>query len=338
MRRLTAIALAAMAPLTALMAQDGTSAYQFLTVPTSAHAMALGGNGIAVIDYDVTLAQENPALIGPELGRQLALGYMHYFGSSNFAGVRYGMEAGERGAWAIGMRYLDYGSMTAMDPDGTASGTFSAQDIVAEGTWSHDITDRLRGGINLKMAYSHYEQYSAFALGVDLGINYYDPDRDLSLSAVIKNAGGQLKRFNDTHDRLPFDVQFGYMQGLGSTPFSLAITATNLTRWKVPYTSYSTEDPSAGGEEKDSFTTDLFRHLVFGLQYSPSDRFYAAVGYNYKTRTDMASYSRSFLSGWSLGVGIRAGRFNIGAAFAQPHRGATSLMLNLGMEFGELLE
>ena len=41
------------------------------------------------------------------------------------------------------------------------------------------------------------------AVGVDLGINYYDPDRDLSLSAVVTNLGGQVKRFNERYDRLP---------------------------------------------------------------------------------------------------------------------------------------
>lgn len=318
-------------------AQDGSAAYSFLTVPTSSHAVALGGSGIAVIDDDVTLAQENPALIGPELDRQVALGYTKWFGSANFAGARYGMGAGDRAAWAVGMRYMDYGTMTYMDPDGTAGGSFSAQDIVAEGSFSYDITDRLRGGINLKMAYSHYEQYSALAMGVDLGVSYYDDEKNLSLSLVMRNAGGQIKRFNDHHDRLPFDVQLGYMQGLGSTPFSLAVTATNLTRWKVPYTWYDTQNPDASPEVKESFTSNLFRHLIFGLQYRPSERFYLAAGYNYKMRSDMASYSRSFLSGWTLGMGVSVKAFRIGVAASQPHRGGTTVMLNLAMDIGSLL-
>ncbi len=318
-------------------AQDGSAAYSFLNIPTSSHAVALGGSGIAIIDDDVTLAQENPALIGPELDRQVSLGYTKWFGSANFAGARYGMPAGERGGWAIGIRYMDYGSMTYRDPDGTAGGTFSAQDIVAEGTWAHDITDRLRGGINLKMAYSHYEQYSAVALAADLGISYYDDENGLSLALVLKNAGGQLKRFNETYDRLPFDVQLGYMQALGSSPFSLAITATNLTRWKVPYTWYDTENTDTPTVEKSGFATNLFRHLIFGLQYQPSERFYVALGYNYKMRTDMASYSRSFLSGWTLGMGVGVKAFRIGVAASQPHRGGTTVMLNLAMDIGTLL-
>lgn len=336
-RHITAALLCLTVAVTPMAAQDGSSAYSFLEIPTSAHTMALGGSGIAIIDDDVNLVQENPALMGPEFDKQISLGYMHWFGSANFASARFGTGAGERSGWAVGMRYLGYGDMTYTDPDGTVGGTFSASDIVAEGTYSHDITDGLRGGINLKLAYSHYEQYSAVAMGVDLGLSYYNDDKRLSLALVMSNAGGQLKRFNETHDRLPFDVKLGYMQGLGSSPFSIAITATHLTKWKLPYTYYDSQNPETAPEEKHSFTSDLFRHLIFGLQYAPSERFYAAIGYNYKTRTDMASYSRSFLSGWSAGVGLNVSAFRIGVAYAQPHRGGTSLMLNIGMNIGQLL-
>ena len=80
------------------------------------------------------------------------------------------------------------------------------------GMYSHDFTDRLRGGINVKLIYSSYEQYTAFALATDLGLNYYDEERDMSLSLVIKNLGGQIKRFDQAYDRLPFDIQLGWMQ------------------------------------------------------------------------------------------------------------------------------
>lgn len=317
-------------------AQTGRTAYEFLNIPTSAHAYGLGGSGIAVIDEDVTLADQNPALIGPELESQLGFNYMHYMGSGNFAGVRFGMAAGERAAWAAGIRYLNYGSISGYLPDGTPTLSFSPQDVVFEGTFSHDITDRLRGGVNLKMVYSNYEEYSAFALGVDLGINYYNEETDLSLSAVLKNMGGQLKRFDTTHDRLPFDIQLGYMQGLGESAFSLAITARHLTHWRLPYYSHPKNDGEAA-ELKSTFFSNLFRHLVFGLQYAPSDRFYIDFGYDYKMRTDMSSYQRNFLSGFSLGLGLKVRAFSFSAAYAMPHKSASTLMLNISCSFAEFM-
>lgn len=320
-----------------LRAQDGSSAYSFLEITSSAKAFALGGVNISTIDDDLNLADQNPGLLGPEIDIQLALNYMHYFGDSNFAGARFGMAAGERGAWSAGLQYLGYGSMTSTDISGQPTGSFSVKDIVISGIYSHDFTDRLRGGINFKMISSTYEQYSAFAMAADIGINYYNEERDLSLSAVLKNMGGQLKRFDSAYDRLPFDIQLGYTQGLGSSPFILSITAWHLNKWSLPYYTHKDEDGIDTQIIKDSFVSNLFRHLVFGLQYSPSDKFYIGVGYNNKTRTDMSTYSRNFLSGFSAGLGFRLKSISLGLAYAQPHKGGASIMLNLSTNIHELL-
>ncbi len=317
--------------------QTGSSGYSFLELPSSAQAFGLGGAAPAVINDDVNLADQNPALIGPELDKQVALSYMRWFGSSNFASVRYGMAAGERGAWMAGIRYINYGSMTATSPDGTETGTFSPQDIVFEGAYSHDFTDRLRGGIMMKMVYSNYEQYSAFAIATDLGINYYNEEHDLSFSAVVKNLGGQVKRFDQAYDRLPIDLQLGYMQGLGSSPFSLSITAWHLTKWDLPYYSHDKNDPDNQQTKKSSFGSNLFRHLIFGIQYQPSETFYLDLAYNYKQRTDMSGYSRNFLSGFSAGLGLNVKSFRFAVGYALPHKGGSSLMLNVSTNLGELL-
>lgn len=321
-----------------LNAQLGKTAYNFLEIPSSSHAYALGGTNIAVIDDDISLVDQNPALLGPEIEKTLGFSYMHYMGSSNFAGFRYGMSAGDRGAWAIGMRYLDFGTIQGYEPDGSVGSSFRPADIVVEGTYSHDFTDRLRGGINVKMIYSHYEAYSAFAMAADLGINYYNEEKDLSFSATIKNAGGQIKRFDSTYDRLPFDIQLGYMQAIGMSPFYISITATHLTRWKLPYYSHSSDSNVSETEYKSGFIPNLFRHLIFGLQYQPSDKFYIAAAYNYKTRSDMSAYQRNFFSGISLGFGLNVKAFKLGVAYAMPHKSASTVMLNLSCNFDALMQ
>ncbi|MDE6192568.1 MAG: type IX secretion system protein PorQ [Muribaculaceae bacterium] len=327
-------ALAGMAALAAASSAHGqlaANAYSFLEVSSATHALALGGYAIAAAGPDPMMADQNPALLGPEIGRVAALGYMRYFGSSNFMAARFAQSAGERGAWSAAIRYLDYGSIDGYTPDGSYTGSFKPQDIAVEGTYSHDFTDRLRGGITAKFIYSNYEEYSAMALAADLGLNYYNEENDLSLALVIKNAGGQVKRFNEEYDHLPFDVQLGYMQALGSGPFSLAITAHHLTHWKLPYYKHDTNSgtDTATEEEEYKFIPTFFRHLTFGLQYMPSDRFYVALGYNYKMRGDMATYQRSFLSGFSLGLGLNVKDFAVSVSFSQPHKSATTLGLNL---------
>lgn len=299
----------------AAAAQSGTTAYGFLDVPTSAHVFALGGTNPAIIDEDPTLAQQNPALLGPEIDMAAAVGYMNYLGDSNFGSAVFGKSAGDLAAWGIGVRYLNYGSFEGRDETGALTGSFSAQDVVIGGTYSHIITDRLRGGINMDFVYSSYEVYTALALSVDLGLNYYDEERDMSLSLVLKNMGGQVKRFDTRYARLPFDLRLGWMQAIGHSPFSLTLTAMRLTDWKG----------------------SVLNHFIAGAQFSPEGKFYAALAFNPGMRSDMEGYRRNALSGWSVGAGLRIKAFGVGVAVAQPHRGATSLLLNLSTDIKSLL-
>lgn len=321
----------------ALEAQERSSAYNWLNISSSSRIYGLGGMNITLVDDDIQVIDQNPALLGGEMSGQIAINYMRYVGGSNFAGARYGHGVGERGAWSASLQYFGYGSIKEALPDGTVVGDFSPKDMSFGGSYSHDITDRLRGGIALKFLYSGYAEYTAFALATDLGINYYDSDHDLSLSAVIANLGGQIKRFHESYDRLPFDIRFGWSQTFGNFPVRFSVTAWNLVKWKLPYLDAGDGTSAAQPEMKESFMSNLFRHLVFGADLVSSRNFYLGVGYNYKTRTDMATYSRSFLSGWSLAGGFRGRTFGVGLAFAQPHTGATTFMVNLSLSLNDLL-
>lgn len=322
---------------TAAHAADGSTAYNFLNVTSSSKVYGLGGVNISLVDDDLGVVDQNPALLGGEMDNQILLDYMRYLGGSNFAGLRYARQAGDHGAWSAAIRYFGYGSMKETLPDGSAIGTFSPKDLSFSGAYSHDITDNLRGGIDLKMIYSSYADYTAFAISTDLGINYYDSERDLSLSVVVANLGGQVKRFNESYDRLPFDIRLGWSQSFGSFPVRFSITAWNLTKWHLPFTETGDGSDSAEPKIKDSFSSNLFRHLVFGADLISNPNFYLGIGYNNKTRTDMSTYSRSFLSGFSLAGGIKVKSFNVGLAFAQPHSGATTLMLNLSCNINDFL-
>ena len=324
-----------------LLAEDGpkTTAYNFLNVPSSSHVYGLGGHNLTIIDDDINLIEQNPALLGPEFDHQVGINYMRYIGETNFAGLRYGQGVSEHGAFAVGVQYFGYGNIQGAAIDGTKTGTFSASDIAFSLSYSHDISDRFRGGITLKYLYSKYEDYSAGAVAADLGVNYYDPDHEFSASLVAKNLGGQVKKFNEYKDNLPWDIQVGVSKMLGHAPLRLHITAYELTRWNSPY--YKIEDvnnPNSGLVKKDSFGSNLLRHLVFGVDVLPTDNIYLGIGYNYRTRTDMATYKRDFMSGLSVGAGLKVRAFGIGAAFARPHTGASTFMFNLTTSIGELLK
>lgn len=324
------------ATITAL-GSDGSPAYNFLNVPLSSRIYGLGGVNITLVDDDITTIEQNPALLGREMSKQLSLGYMRYIGESNFAGIRYANAVGAHGAISGAVNYFGYGEVIEADEFGNQLGKISPKDLSFSVAYSHDITDRLRGGANLKFLYSAYSDYSALALATDLGINYYDPERDMSLSLVVANLGGQIKRFSDSYDRLPIDVRLGWSQTFGTFPLRFSVTAWNLTKWKLPYYKVSNGIEGESIEKKESFGSNLFRHLVFGVDLVSSPNWYIGLGYNYKTRTDMSSYHRTMLSGISLAAGLKVRSFGFGLAFAQPHSGATTLMLNLNLSISEII-
>ena len=317
-----------------MQAQSGSTGYDFINIPMSSYVFGIGGTNVSSLHNDIDMVSQNPALIGPENDKELKLGYMRYYGNSNFAGVRFGTSSGEHGAWAVGLRYLNYGDFRGFDSEGSFTGDFTAQDIIAEGTYSHDFTYRLRGGINLKMIYSVYETYTAFAVAADIGLNYYDEDKDLSLGLVLKNMGGQIKRFEDSYTRVPFDIEIGLTKGIKDI-FAFSLTAFNLTKWRIPY--YVHENGEETKMSNAGFFRNFFRHLVFGLEYSPSEKFYVTLGYNYKTASDMAAYYRNFFSGFSVGAGFKVKAYSMGVGFAVPHKGASTVLLNLGLDISELL-
>lgn len=318
-----------------VVAQDNSAAYNFLNVTSSSRIYALGGVNISTVEADVMTIDQNPALLGPEMDRQIAVGYMRYLGNSNFASARYAGAAGENGAWSAAIRYYGYGKIKGMDENGMPIGDFSPSDVSFSGAYSHNLSEYVRGGAEIKFLYSGYEKYSAFAIATDLGINYFNEEKQLSLSAVVANLGGQVKRFNERYDRLPVDIRLGYSQFYGSFPVRFSITAWNLTKWKLPYVDNGdgTSDPVI----KSSFTSNLFRHLVFGADFVPNDRFYVALGYNYKSRTDMSTYNRSFISGFSLGAGLNVNKFSVDLALAQPHSGSLTFMLNLRLNLADFV-
>ena len=318
---------------------SGTTAYNFLSVPSSSHVYGLGGHNLTIIDDDINLIEQNPALLGPEYDHQVGLNYMRYIGETNFAGLRYGQGVSEHSAVAVGIQYFGYGNIQGADVNGALTGKFSASDMAFSVTYSHDISEKFRGGITVKYLYSKYEDYTAGAVAADLGLNFYDPDHEFSASLVAKNLGGQVKKFNDFKDNLPWDIQVGFSKMLGMAPIRLHVTAYELARWSSPY--YKIQDvnnPNSDLIKKESFGSNLLRHLVFGVDILPSNNIYLGLGYNYRTRSDMATYKRDFMSGLSVAGGLKVKAFGIGAAYARPHTGASTFMFNLTTSIGELVK
>ncbi len=297
--------------LSPLSAQESQTAYNFLRLPVSAHVAALGGDNITITDDDATLIFHNPALINGVSDKTINLNYMTYMEGAKTASAAFVKGIGERGTWGVTGQYMDYGTMKQTTAENQDLGTFSARDIVLGGSFAYALTNALSGGITAKVISSHIAGYSSLAVGFDLGLNYYDEEHDLSLSAVARNLGGQVKAYDDTFDRIPIDLQVGVSKRLGNAPLRFSATLSRLTDWD------------------DSFG----HHLTVGVDVELSQQIYIAAGYNFRRASEMKisedDGSSSHGAGLSLGAGLQLERFKLNIAYGKYHVSASSLLFNV---------
>ena len=292
-------------------AQESASVYHFLQFPQAAHTTALGGVNISAVDDDAAAALNNPALLSTVSDKTLSLNFMTYAASSKQVGATFVKAFGERHTAALEAHYFGYGTMDETDNAGNVVGSFSAKDIAVSGALAYVFNDRLAGGVTAKFVTSAMGGYTAIGVGVDLGLNYYDEDRELSLSAVARNLGGQVKAYEDDFERMPFDLQVGITKRIGMSPLRLSATMTKLHDWN------------------ESF----MNHFVVGLDVLLSSSIYVAAGYNFR-RTDEMSIddgegSSSHGAGLSFGAGLQLERFKLQASYAKYHVSSTSLLFNV---------
>ena len=309
--RLCLIVFTLFAPFSTLSAQESQTAYNFLRLPVSAHAAALGGDNISLVDDDATLIFQNPALINDVSDRTINLNFMTYMEGAKTASAAFLKAAGERGTWGVTAQYMDYGSMKETTADNQELGTFSARDIAIGGTFAYALTNELSGGVTAKFITSYIGSYNSLALGVDLGINYYHEDYDLSLSAVARNLGGQFKAYNDDFDRIPLDLQIGATKRIGQSPFRLSATLSRLNDWSEGFG----------------------HHIAVGADVLLGHNIYIAAGYNFRQASLMKindnEGSSSHGAGFSAGAGLQLERFKLHVAYGKYHVSASSILINL---------
>lgn len=282
-------------------------------MPVSAHAAALGGDNITLIEDDASLIWHNPALLASVSDKTINLNYMNYMSGANTASASFNRIVKEKASWAVSAQYMDYGKMKETDESNNILGEFSAKDIAVAGYFSYMLSDRLVGGITAKFITSYIGDYNSIGMGVDLGLNYYDPDREWSISAVAKNLGGQLKAYDEKYDKMPIDVQVGVTKRFVHTPFRVSATMVNLNNWDKSF----------------------INHVVLGADFIITESFWIGGGYNFRRADEMKiedssdGKGSSHGAGLSFGGGINLERFHLNVAYGKYHVSSSSLLVNL---------
>lgn len=324
--------LLAVLPATAL-AQEYASAFNTLRLPASSHAAALGGQNVTLIEDEPTAGWYNPALYANVSDLSAGLNFMTYAAGSTWMGAHFVKAFGERHTMAVGAQYMNYGKMDETDEAGNTLGQFSAKDIVIGAGYSYLLSDRWTGGANLKMMVSNLVDYTALAAAIDVGVNYYDDENNLSVSASLQNIGTQLKAYHDgqrTH--LPFTLALGFSKGMAHLPVRFHVTMTDVTRWKSSYYVLP-ENKDKDKSDKVGFGKKALNHFVLGLDILPTDYLYLSVGYNFRRAYELKASGSSHLAGLSAGAGVNVKHFKFGVSYAKYHQASNSIMANVGYAF-----
>lgn len=309
----------------------GQSAYQFLNIPTSARASALGGFANAIDDGDVQLSMGNPSLLDSTQHLNLNLSYLNYFEGTNMGTVSMAYKPdSSKLTFMGGIQYLSFGAMDRIDASGVELGTFNAGDYLFQGGVALPMDSLWTIGANLKAIYSNLAQYSSFAVALDASALYSNPKRKFSASLMVRNLGQQLNSYTEVQDSLPLDIQLSIVKQLKHAPFRFLITLDQLQRWDLSYNDPNFQevtDPITGetsGGVNFEFGDLLMRHVTIGTELLLSDNLHVRFGYNYRRRQEMKVGSKPGTAGFSWGAGMRIKRFHISYARSTYHLAGAS--------------
>lgn len=295
--------------------QESQTEYNFLRLPVSAHAAALGGENITIIEDDPSLVFSNPALAASVSDRTAGLNYMNYMSGVSYASASYTKVLAPKATVVGGVKYINYGSMKETDATGTQVGTFSANEFAIEGTLAYQLARNVVGGITAKYVYSHIADYSSMGVAVDLGLNWYMPEREWSISVVAKNLGGEVKAYNDDFGKMPFDLQLGVSKTFQGLPVRVSATLIDMTHYDYRFAN----------------------HLCLGADILFSESIWAGLGYNFRRAEEMKTgegdEESAHGAGLSFGAGLNQERFRLNVAYGKYHVSSHSLILNVGYTF-----
>lgn len=311
--------------------RESNSVYNFLNLPHSAKASALGGINISRMQPDLGLSMYNPSLLSPSMDSWLHLSVKPYLADIkqyDFNGAKYLERKKIVLGW--GVHFMDYGNVAMTDIAGNSMGNFHPSDYNLQVSAATDYIKNIHIGTTLKFIQSNYGIYKSNGLAMDIGLRYQPVSELSQVSVLIKNLGTQLKTYV-SKEELPFNLIVGWTKKLENAPFQFSLTAEKLSLWNLAYndTSFNAQQ----GYSNPGSLQNLFNHLILAGEVFIGDQVSVNLGYNFMRRFDLnIQGQQNALNGFSTGLALQLSRIEIqyGNAFFQKNMyHHFSLMYNL---------
>ncbi|EKT4518840.1 type IX secretion system protein PorQ [Flavobacterium psychrophilum] len=312
----------------------GQGVYQFLNLISSPRQAALGGKIITNYDYDVNQPLFNPASINTEMDGRLALNYGNYFGDVTYGTAAFAYTYDRHLETLHGaITYINYGKFDGYDEFKAATGQFTGNEIALSLGYAYNIPwTKIYLGANAKLISSTLESYNSFGVAADLAAMYKDDKNDINYALVVRNFGTQIKSYNDTNEKLPFEVIAGISQELENVPIRWHLTLENLQHWNVSFANPARSQPTIDGEpmeEKVSFLGNTMRHVIVGAEIFPKKTFTLRLSYNFRRAAELKILEQRTFSGISAGFGIRFRKFRFDYSYSRYTLAANTSLFGL---------
>jgi hypothetical protein len=319
----------------------GKNSFQFVNIPGNAHVAALGGMNVSTYDRDVNMVWQNPSLLRDTMNRFLSVNYIPFFASVKGGSLSYSHKFRKIGTLAMGIQYINYGSMVERDETGTELGTFRPQDLAVMVAKSHTIGLFSLGGTLKYVASAITPAYTSYALMMDAGGNFRHPTRDFTIGLVFKNIGFAIKKYHkDAPARAPFDIQLGASYKLEHIPVRFSLTAHHLYKFDIVYldTLENKKYDLDGNEitQKKTFADKALRHFVIGTEFLLSKNLHARVAYNFQRRREMRLEDKAGTAGFSWGIMLRIKAFEFDFSRATYSLAGGKNWLTITMDMGRM--
>lgn len=291
--------------------RNGTAGAQELLIPISARGLAMSGADVSGIS-GLDAVFYNPAGFGSsEFGTEAMFSYMNYIADIGFSFGGIGVDLGDLGSLAFSIRTLDFGEIpvtTVDNPYGDGT-TFSPSFFIGGLTYSNNLTDRIRVGLNINLISEAIQRTSATGVAFDAGIQYSSLAgvEGLKMGVVLRNLGAQLKydgedllrvaedpnsdrgeqfyKIDAASFELPAQLEFGLSYNIGFSESYSALIASSF--------------------QHNNFANDEYR---IGGEFNFNNTFFVRAGYAYVSEatdnSDESIWGPTFGAGVNFDAGV----------------------------------
>ena len=306
-----------------------------------ARTSAIGMRYLPLYTSDITVGLDNPSLLTRGMGGSAMLSYYNMFVGGNMGSLAYAHNFKHVGTMLFGFHFNSFGKFEEYDEYENSIGEFYASDYALSVGWGMWVDSNFSIGTSFKPVLSQYAEYRAVALTIDLAGSYVSDNRRFAATIMANNIGAQIVTFDNSVEKVPFELSAAVSYKLSKAPFRFFFAATELQRWNLRYNDRlnptTQTDPFTGEvtEEKPfvGFMDNLMRHTIFGVELNIGTALFARVGYSYRQTAEMRGADAFNLSGFSFGVGLHIKHFEFSYARSNYHYGQAPNYFTLSYHF-----